>query len=86
MGNDRNRKGCAFIQIVSSFRKEAQKCFCESANCRGYIGATESANILTDGTKITATNKLEVDEAEEDEVLEDLAVSFTCLRCCEVKA
>ncbi|CAG2123464.1 unnamed protein product, partial [Medioppia subpectinata] len=35
------------------YGKEAQKCFCDSMNCRGYIGATEGANILTDGSKIT---------------------------------
>ena len=47
-------------------------------NCRGYIGATESANILTDGSKITETNRLDVDEnQDEEEILEDLAVSLS---------
>ncbi|XP_054168014.1 histone-lysine N-methyltransferase SETD2-like [Oppia nitens] len=57
------------------YGKEAQKCFCESFNCRGYIGATEGANILTDGSRITNKQKEELDESVDDEeFLEDLAL------------
>lgn len=62
------------------FSKEAQKCYCESVNCRGYIGATETASIYTDGSRITSRERLKSIENEEkarqdEEFLEDLAVS-----------
>ncbi len=62
---------------VWNYRKEAQKCYCESSNCRGYIGATETADIFTDGSRITQKQKSKIDEKlEDEEVLEDLAVSY----------
>ena len=59
------------------FRKVAQKCYCGSECCRGYIGG-ENANILTDGSKIPKKlDKKEEEEHESDEEeFEDIGVFY----------
>uniref|UniRef100_A0A3B0QQA6 [histone H3]-lysine(36) N-trimethyltransferase n=1 Tax=Psoroptes ovis TaxID=83912 RepID=A0A3B0QQA6_PSOOV len=58
------------------YGKKAQKCFCESKSCRGFIGSSESGReILTDGTKIPKKSrkkivkepKKKIDEEEEND-------------------
>lgn len=58
--------------------KKAQKCYCGSENCRGFIGG-ENANILTDGSKIPKNLDKEEEEYEtdEEEFLEDAGVNFS---------
>lgn len=38
--------------ICSLHRKEAQKCFCGSANCRGYLGGENRVSIRAAGGKM----------------------------------
>lgn len=48
--------------------KKAQKCYCESISCRGYIGSSESGReILTDGSKIPKSKKATKKKITEDE-------------------
>lgn len=63
--------------------KEAQKCYCESYNCRGYIGANEVDDVEIDlnGSKLPrqakpAKGKEELPEKATKEEFEDLAVSW----------
>lgn len=53
--------------------KKAQKCFCETEKCCGYIGG-KNANILTDGSKIpkkVSKSKQKKVQLSDDEVDED---------------
>ncbi|KAH9501726.1 Histone-lysine N-methyltransferase setd2 [Dermatophagoides farinae] len=53
------------------YGKKAQKCYCESKCCRGYIGSSESGReILTDGSKIPKSKKKVASKkiAEDEEV------------------
>ena len=53
------------------YRKKAQKCYCDSKCCRGYIGSSESGReILTDGSKIPKSKKKVASKkiAEDEEV------------------
>lgn len=76
---------CILVLISNFFySKKAQKCYCEAANCRGYIGSRENANILTDGSKIPKKGSVKEDEdeeesEEEDEIPEDFMVCLTRL-------
>uniref|UniRef100_A0A6P6XRU4 [histone H3]-lysine(36) N-trimethyltransferase n=1 Tax=Dermatophagoides pteronyssinus TaxID=6956 RepID=A0A6P6XRU4_DERPT len=50
------------------YGKKAQKCYCESISCRGYIGSSESGReILTDGSKIPKSKKATKKKITEDE-------------------
>lgn len=54
--------------------KKAQKCFCESTNCRGFIGSTETPDINIDGS-LSTKYKVDSDEKTLEEEFEDLGVS-----------
>lgn len=58
--------GKRFLNVIStscltSFlidnRKEAQKCYCGTASCRGFIGATEESTIDLDGSKMSSKQR-----------------------------
>ncbi|RWS15021.1 uncharacterized protein B4U79_12280 [Dinothrombium tinctorium] len=56
------------------YGEKAQRCYCESSNCRGYIGATQMPTIGVDGIRLK--QKVERDEEVEEkseEEFEDLA-------------
>ncbi|RWS30302.1 putative histone-lysine N-methyltransferase-like protein [Leptotrombidium deliense] len=57
------------------YGEKAQKCHCESINCRGYIGASNVPHIDIDGTRLTTKAKERFDEhIKNDEEFEDLAL------------
>lgn len=70
--------------IPRTYRKEAQKCYCESTECRGYIGASKSSTIDLDGSRITPKQRIKIAEidqklkAAKDE-FEDIAVSLSLI-------
>ena len=69
---------CAPVNFRTLPSKKAQKCYCGTPSCRGFIGG-ENANILTDGSKIPKKKVgrkrkevvAEVEQEEEEEVEEE---------------
>ncbi|KAI1292232.1 Histone-lysine N-methyltransferase SETD2 [Halotydeus destructor] len=61
------------------YGKEAQKCFCGSPSCRGYIGAQKASTIDIDGSRFTPKMRTKIAELDQKlksnkEEFEDMAL------------
>ena len=61
------QKKIELINICTNFRKEAQRCFCEATNCRGWIGD----NPEDSKAKILYTEDIEDTEEDTEDDTED---------------
>ncbi|XP_074601391.1 SET domain containing 2 [Brevipalpus obovatus] len=52
------------------YGKKAQKCFCESPQCRGYIGSTEVTTIDIDGSSLPSKSRVQ-DKENDERAIED---------------
>lgn len=70
----------SLVQFIMCFNnsKEAQKCYCEALNCRGWIGETpeeEKEKIEKKETRERDTKKKEEEKKPADDYMEDEDVS-----------
>lgn len=58
------------------YGKLAQKCFCETPSCRGYIGSREASDIYIDGSKRNKNDELERPISEDEPLDKDAKDAF----------
>ena len=68
-----------FLKLIFDDRKEAQKCFCEAVNCRGWIGETpeeESKKIEKKEIREKDVTRKKKEEKKPPDYMEDEDVSI----------
>lgn len=65
-----------------NYSKQAQKCYCESYNCRGFIGATDVSNEVEIDAEIEENDDEENKKLKKDKSISKLKDEFEDLAVC----